>query len=95
MHGLQEPQATKGDAEMTPADAWAGEAYVRDEANGCDVALVKFLKRVQRCSDQCARYQFDGSLLWPSIALFTCSRSCQGSPTEDDFAEEEVVLFNE
>ena len=32
---------------------------------------------------------------WLTVALFTCSRSCQGSPTEDDLAEEEVVLFNE
>ncbi|KAK9846155.1 hypothetical protein WJX84_001791 [Apatococcus fuscideae] len=59
-------QTRQGDAETTPADAWSGEDYVRDESKGCDAPLVKFLKRVQRCPDQCARYQFDSSVLWPS-----------------------------
>lgn len=54
---LQRSEPSQGDAEVTPADAWSGEEYVRDESKGCDAALVKFLKRVQRCPDQCARYQ--------------------------------------
>ncbi|GAB4818916.1 hypothetical protein N2152v2_005962 [Parachlorella kessleri] len=61
------------------SDSWGGEGYEQDavlhapdkarQGGGVKPAYLKFTKRLAACPDQCARYSFGGTPLWPDDAL--------------------------
>eukprot|EP01023_Acetabularia_acetabulum_P053914 TRINITY_DN6055_c0_g1_i2.p1 TRINITY_DN6055_c0_g1~~TRINITY_DN6055_c0_g1_i2.p1 ORF type:complete len:397 (-),score=59.78 TRINITY_DN6055_c0_g1_i2:68-1258(-) len=43
-----------------------GEKYEKEALENVDQPMLKFLKRVNRSPQQCARYAFDGQCIWPT-----------------------------
>lgn len=53
------------DMPEAPDEGWGGEAYEADVLPGGDATFPKFSKRLQRAPQQCVRYSFGGTPLWP------------------------------
>mmetsp|Transcript_19793 Transcript_19793/g.47231 ORF Transcript_19793/g.47231 Transcript_19793/m.47231 type:complete len:415 (+) Transcript_19793:85-1329(+) len=54
--------AVSGSAE----ESWAGEEFEEERTLTVDTAGVRFMRRLQRAPEQCARYGFGAEVLWPS-----------------------------
>lgn len=63
-----------GDGATDPG-TWDGEGYEKDEVlviegrKGVDRGFLKFMKKLQRVPDQCARVGRGGDILWPGAEL--------------------------
>ena len=50
-------------------EAWHAEGYEKASTASADAVLLKFLRRLERCPQQCMRFCVGGSLLWPTLQL--------------------------
>lgn len=62
------PRLSPAGVDEAAQATWTGEGYEKEEARGASSAYIKFQKRLGRKPEQCARYAFGGSLVWPCKA---------------------------